>query len=92
MHGLSLDQKRLAICMEATKLFDSHTEQSRVCWIAMLVLVFSIVGSPLALYLGRRSHKPDPTNPGYRLHSVSCTGKGQVTFRGFVCAMRVKQG
>ena len=79
--------------MEATKLFDSHrllSNPARVCWIAMLVLVFSIVGCPLALYLNWPTiTQARPNQPRYRLHSVSCTGKGQVTFqRAFVWNQR----
>ena len=35
----------------------------------------------LALYLGRQSHKPDPTNPGTDCVQCHAQGKDQVTFQ-----------
>ena len=67
-------------------------QQSRVCWIAMWFSLESIphcgVSISFSLYLGRQSHKPDPTNLG--TDCVQCQTRGRVTwlFRGLcVCGL-----
>ena len=62
-------------CMEATKLF--MTQNLLDCHILPGELAFSNVGCPLTLYLGRQSHKSDPTNPGTDCSQCHAHGKGQ---------------
>ena len=61
--------------------YDSAIQNLLDCHVLSRELEFSIVGCRLALYLGRRSHKPDPTNPGTDCVQCHAQGKGRVTFQ-----------